>query len=58
MVHAGVVRGLKEKGETRNAKIASVNTISVIYSHLLSRFHLWPNNDATESAHVIHQIDR
>lgn len=58
MVQAGRFRCLKEKEETGNAKIASVNTGSLIYSHLFSLFHLWPNNDVTESGYIIHQDDR
>lgn len=58
MVHAGIFRGLKGKKETGNTKIASVNTVSIIYSHLFSLFHLWPNNDVTGSGYIIHQNDR
>lgn len=58
MVHAGIFKGLKEKRETGNAKIASVNTVSIIYSHLFSLSHLWPNNDVTGSGYIIYQNDR
>lgn len=52
------IQSLKEKWETGNAKIASVNTVSIIYSHLFSLSHLWPNNDVTGSGHIIHHTDR
>lgn len=58
MAHAGRFRGLKEKGESGNAKITFVNTVSFIYSHLFSLFHLWPNNDVIDSGYIIHQNDR